>query len=551
MYLSSTTANSTDSLRPLIGVILLGAILAQTVWTSSASAQAEGGEPTGLSLEEQSLKSRFERLEAVAARLAELAAKSEPERAKQLRRAIRASREKGITEQFGTIVRLLESERLSAASRDQVALQKELESLLQLLLEDPGNAERNARKRFLKEQIRQLGKLIRQQRSVRGQTEEGAEGKRLADDQSDLEKEAAKIQKALDEAAGKDDASQEEASEGEGKEGKAGEGKKGEGEAGKPSEGEGEGGEGGKGDKAQKGQGGQGGQGGEGGEGESSEDSPSSDPMKKAAQRVKAAQKAMKKAEEKLRKAKRDGAADEQRKAQRELEAARAELERILRQLREEEQERLLTKLIARFREMLATQRAIYDKTVTIQKEAFQGGGRTSMLQSIRLSRRESELVREAEKALLLLKEDGTSVAFPETVEQIAEDMRSVTGRLGGADTGPITQTVELDILAGLEDMIAALEKARDELARKQQQKSPPPGQAGQSGEAPLVSILAELRMIRTLQARVYQRTKNLGVLTENPQVNPDDLKGEIAKLSYRQQRIFKATHDLDTKANQ
>ena len=30
---------------------------------------------------------------------------------------------------------------------------------------------------------------------------------------------------------------------------------------------------------------------------------------------------------------------------------------------------------------------------------------------------REAELVREAEKALLLLREDGTSVAFPETAE--------------------------------------------------------------------------------------------------------------------------------------
>ncbi len=257
----------------------------------------------------------------------------------------------------------------------------------------------------------------------------------------------------------------------------------------------------------------------------------------------------MQQAEQKLRDAERREAEQEQREAQRELEAARAELERILRQIREEEMEKLLAKLAARFRDMLAAQQSIYDDTTDIFKQATESASRNLMLQAIRLSRRESELVRDAEKALTLLREDGTSIAFPETTEQIADDMRSVTTRLAATDTGPITQTVELDIIAALEDMIESLDQARDELAQKPD-ASPPGGGGGSPGESPLVSKIAELRMIRTLQARVYKRTQDLGSLADNPLVKRAELEVEMAKLAGRQERIFQATRDLDTDQN-
>ena len=529
---------------PLVGlmVISLG---------SSVFAQEEAGDkaPTGLTLEQERLASRFERLEAVAARLAELAEQSEPEHAEQLRRTIKASREKGIAERFVTIVELLKTERLSAAAHDQQELQAELELLLQVLLEDPGQSERDAMKKFLKGQIQELGKLIRQQRSLRNQNQQGADTERLADKQADVNDSAGDVQEALEansdksgESEGKSgeqsegDPSGGEPSEGEPSEGEPSEGQSGESQPGQSQSGQGESGESQSGE-AQSGQ-----------SGEQQQDS--NDPLQRAAKRVADAQKAMKEAEKKLRESKRPEAEAEQREAQRELEAARAELERILRQLREEEMEKLLAKLVARFRDMLAKQQSIHEDTVAIHKAATESSSRSLMLQSIRLSRREAELVRDAEKALTLLREDGTSIAFPETTEQIAEDMRSVTARLAAANAGPITQTVELDIISAIEDMIGALEKARDELA--EQQGSPPPsnGGGGEPGDSPLVSKIAELRMIRTLQARVYKRTQNLADLADNPQVESAELATELETLAQRQERIFEATRDLNTDAN-
>jgi hypothetical protein len=472
--------------------------------------------PSSLSLEQESLKNRFDRLEAVASRLAELAAASEPERAEQLRRTIAASRQQGIGERFATIVKLLEDEQVSAAARNQEELHAQLEALLQVLLEDPGVGERNAMRKFLKEQLRDIGKIIRQQRSLYGDTlEQGADLQQLGDEQERLTDETSKVEKKFGQLPS--ESSQASTPSGQSEESQPDGGQS------QPSQGE---------------------------PGESGEPTPQSeDPMERAAQRVEAARKAMREAEEQLRQAKQEQAADKQQLAQRNLEAARAELERILRQLREEEMEQLLTRLSARFRSMLQEQRSIYDETVAIYQGAAQGENRTLLLKAIRLSRREGELVREAEKSLVLLREDGTSVAFPETAEQIASDMQSITSRLAGGDVAAITQTIQLDVIAGLEDMIGAFEQARDDLAQQQGQGQASPA-GGSPEEASLVTQLAELRMIRTLQARIYRRTQVLGELVPPGEAPPEDVARELKTLADRQKQVFRATHDLQTKAN-
>ena len=78
-----------------------------------------------------------------------------------------------------------------------------------------------------------------------------------------------------------------------------------------------------------------------------------------------------------------------------------------------------------------------------------------------------------------------------------------------------MTQGVEQDIIAALEEMIAALEKAQKDMENKSQ-----PGQPGEGGEQemPLVDTLAELKMIRALQMRVNHRTQRYAELTKTEQ---------------------------------
>ncbi len=285
------------------------------------------------------------------------------------------------------------------------------------------------------------------------------------------------------------------------------------------------------------------------GEPSPSAEPPPDNPMQRAAQKLRQAQQRMEEAKKKLEESKRDGAVEEQSKAVEELEQAKAELERILRQLREEELERMLVMLEARFRKMLDAQVEVYDETKKLDAASEKAPEHELEIASGRLSRKETLIVREADRALLLLREDGTSTAFPEAIEQARDDMQSIAERLRETRVDLITQGLEEDVIAALEETLAALQQALKDL--REQKGQPQPGQGqGQPGEKPLVDQLAELRMIRSLQVRVNKRTQQYGAMIEGEQAEEADLLEALDGLALRQQKIFQATRELNTKEN-
>lgn len=269
-----------------------------------------------------------------------------------------------------------------------------------------------------------------------------------------------------------------------------------------------------------------------------------------ARQRVQAAQKRMEAARKKLEKAQREGAIPEQEQAIRELELAKAKLEDILRQLREEEMQRTLALLEARFRKMLEMQIEVHDATKLLADQPAEERDRNDEIEAGRLSRKESQIVVEVDGALAVLHEEGSAVAFPEAVGQMREDMEQVAVRLGQAKTDEITVGIEEEIIAALEEMIAALQKAQKDKEEKQQQQGQ--GQQGEPQEPPLVDSLAELKMIRSLQMRVNNRTERYSKLVEGEEGQADkaDLIDALQKLSERETRIFKATRDIVLEKN-
>jgi hypothetical protein len=308
------------------------------------------------------------------------------------------------------------------------------------------------------------------------------------------------------------------------KSGKPGEGKPGEGKPGEGKPGEGKPGE--------------------GGDSQSSPPaSPPEDEASPARKRVQAAEEQMRKAQKHLEEAKRKDAAGEQAKARQELEIAKAELEKILRQLREEEVERVLAQREVRCRHMLTLQIEVYEGTVRLDKVPQPDRGHDEEVEAGRLSRNESAIVIEADRALNLLHEEGSSVAFPESVDQMREDMQQVAERLAGEKVELITQGVEQDIIAALQETIAALQKAQKD--RKSGKSKP--GKSGQPQDDPLVDQIAELKMIRALQMRVNTRTKRYSKLLEGDveQAEQHDLVEALRRLSDREDRIHAVTHDI------
>ncbi len=268
-----------------------------------------------------------------------------------------------------------------------------------------------------------------------------------------------------------------------------------------------------------------------------------------AQQRVQAARQRMDQAKKKLENAERKGAMEEQEQAVRELELAKAKLEEILRQLREEELRRTLALLEARFRKMLEMQIEVHDGTKLLADQAAGERDRNDEIEAGRLSRKEGLIVVEVDAALVLLKEEGSSVAFPEAVGQMREDMEQVVQRLSQAKADEITVAIEEEIIAALEEMIAALQKAQKDQEEKQQQQQQ---QQGESQEPPLVDALAELKMIRSLQMRVNNRTARYAKMVEGEEGQADkaELIEALQNLSERETRIFKTTRDIVLEKN-
>ncbi len=287
------------------------------------------------------------------------------------------------------------------------------------------------------------------------------------------------------------------------------------------------------------------------GESQSSQPQQPQSPQQEAQQQLQDAIKKMQEAEKKLAEAKRDEAADEQRAAEENLRAAIDRLERILRQLREEEMQRELAKLEARLRKMAAMQSKVLDDTVTLAATPKTQRNRQTDLKAGDLAFEEKKITLEADRAMLLLREEGSSVAFPEVVDAIRSDTTKVADRLAETKIDQVTQGMQKDILAALEEMIAALQKAQRDLEqKKQEQQQGQPQQQGQ-GEQPLVESLAELKLIRTMETRIKSTTDRYAELLETGETTGDDVLPLLQGLSERQNRLYRITRDLVLKRNQ
>ena len=516
--------------------IATGALVAWLAVVVCAYAQ-EATPPAGdLSDSQERLAEKYDRLELLAGRLAELSRATQPRRAKLLRRLVAKSREEDVSGQFEKIVEALRNDRLATAVEGQGELQANLQQLLDLLLQEDRDRQIEAERKRIAKYLADLKRLIRLQRGIKARTEGGDDQQPITKDQQRTAKATGKLSEQIKETEGS-----RKPADGEPGEGKSGDGKPKDGKpsAGKPGEGKPSDGKPNEGSSGQPSD--------SSGGGEQSQENPSQKPADRAIERLQKSRQRMQQAIEQLEKAEREAAAEQQEKALRELEQAKAELERILRQLREEEMERMLVLLEARFRKMLAAQIAVYEQTKSLDDTREHAREHELEIASGRLSRKERQLVRDADRALILLREDGTSVAFPEAVEQAREDMQAVANRLAEVKTGQITQALEEDIIAALEETLAALQQAIKEL---REQKASQQQGSGQPGEQPLVDQLAELRMIRALQMRINRRTERYGKMIEGEQAMEAELLEALADLAEREERVFRATLDLHQGAN-
>ena len=265
-------------------------------------------------------------------------------------------------------------------------------------------------------------------------------------------------------------------------------------------------------------------------------------------------------ARRRLEEAQRRGAADEQQRAIDELKQAKAELEQILRQLREEEIERVLTQLGSRFRKMLQLQIEVYEGTMRLDRVPDDERDRDLEIEAAKLSRKEGQIADDAEQ-------HAESVARGRLVRGLSGIGRADARRHGANHPAAIERQGRADDAghrAGCREgargngagLRAAQRDQQQEQAggQKGQKKSGKKGAAGgDQQERPLVNAIAELKMIRALQMRVNTRTDRYSKLLNEgvEQADQPDLVEALQKLSQQEEKIHKSTRDIVVGRNQ
>lgn len=544
-----------------------------------ARAEPAAKEPAPISNEQETVLRKYQRFENTLQQLAEYLRRTDPGRADLVVRVIGRSTESRIPQQMEELVELLNRGQLGDAVIGQEDLIVRMAALLDLLQSEDRQDELAREQERVAGLIRDVDKLIGQQKNVRAVTERGGsisdaerrqqeltertDGLLKKIDGQDAEKQAERNGKSGEEPSKGSESSEGEPSDGKPSDGKPSNGKPADGKPsdgkpsdgkpsdgkpsdGKPSDGKPSDGKPSDGKPSE----------GQPSEGQPSEGQPSEGESSEGSQgdktpgrdELEQAKKEMEAAIRELKAQQREKASDQQDKALAELLKAKDRLEEILRQLREEERGLMLAALESRFREMLARHLAVYNGTVALGQIPEERREDRHRARAIDLARQESEIGLMAEKALTLLKDEGSSVSFPEAVEQMRDDLLTVTRRLERADVGELTQALEKDILESLEELILSLQK---EMEKQQQQQGQQQQQQGQPQNQALVDQLSELKMLRALQYRINRRTRQLGRLIDGEQASDPDLVGQLRGLADRQDRLREATRNLVTERNQ
>ncbi len=577
----------------------------------AAWGQTPAAPTSGVADKQIDVTERYRKLEELLLRLADLEADENPERAALLRRAAKQSRDTFVLEKMQEAGTSLKAQQFAKAIENQTNARDGVNRLLELLLsEDRPQRIRDEKKRIA-EVIKELKLVERLQRSTRARTENGADLEEISEEQKQISDRSEKVEQQLSEddpasekqspgtesgksqsgeesnpSSGKSDQPSGESQPKSDPSGDKPEGDKPEGDKpeGDKSEGDQPEGDQPEGDKPQENESQSPGEPADAPEqqpngeqqpkgelqpagesqsspsqsGESSESSGSQSQSQPQSQEQQAqsqldeAIKKMRQAEKELEQAKRGEAVEQQKQAEENLRTAIDRLERILRQLREEEMQRELARLESRIRKMAQMQGKVLDDTKLLVAIPETQRDRQVDLKSGNLAFEEKKIVLEADRAMLLLREEGSSVAFPEVMVQVRADMQRVAERLSATKLDTVTTGIQEDILAALEEMIAALQQAQRDLEKqKQQSEQGQPQQGQEPGEQPLVQQIAELKLIRTMETRIKTTTQRYAELLAGSPAGNSDVVQLLQELAQRQGKLYQVTRDLVVKRNQ
>ena len=434
-------------------------------------------------------------------------------RSKLLKEGLELSQSKELLRQVRMASSLIESGK-SADLRKAIEIQKQvlegLEELYVLLESESQLKSSRNKKQQIRKRIDRVEQLLRQQQSVRDRADETSDFSKLKDDQTEIKKQTSQLKAEIDNEIGEQNPKKKDTGTDAEKNSKA--------KNGDPSN--------------------------------SDEKSPKSKSSKSPNERI---SKQLENAIQKMDNVKQHLEQTELVKSQKEMEDAeeelanaKQELEEILRQEREKEIETTLRSLEDIFKLMLQMQLKI--NTQTIELNANSESISEKAIAAFEIASGQKKVILEADKALLMLNEEGSSYAVPGTLRQLQSDMYSINTRLEESKIDDLTIALQKEVEEGLNDLVAAVQKEQDENEETKKKPNSVPSESGNAiDQRPLLQKIAELKIIRQVQLRINSRHK---LYAEKMATGLDDRQAkEISqltkKISERQKQLEEMTSKL------
>jgi len=248
-----------------------------------------------------------------------------------------------------------------------------------------------------------------------------------------------------------------------------------------------------------------------------------------------------------------DAALTEQQQAIEDLEQLRNEIAEERNEAAERLAFELLEKIGDELKSMIAREQTVIDETARLQQLREERGSLTrAQLRSLRdLAEAQAGLHKETEALVARLE---PAPVFAVALRGAGRQMKFAAERLDERDTGAETQKRETAARQRLVDLIAALEarpKPPEENAPPPEPPAgeppmPPPMPNGPPGDR--IPPLAELRMLRTLQADLLRRTEELDARAAAGELTPADQR-ELEELAVEQEELADLARNMAERA--
>lgn len=268
-----------------------------------------------------------------------------------------------------------------------------------------------------------------------------------------------------------------------------------------------------------------------------------------AKQTMDAAEQAMRKAAKKLHEKQPAEAEERESEAIDHLASLQDELLNQLAELQKATRDNKLAQLQSLFRDMLGRQQLVTSGTAEVERNRRDGKlRRADRLALGKLAADENSLAESAEETSESLARESGSQVFRRIIDHLQDDCRFVATELRQERSGAAVHARQTEIEETLKELLAALDDAKTEnQSEDEQQPRRQPNDGESEPASPLLPAVAELRLLRSRQLRINERTAMLGKRDEAP--TEETWRNALDDLVSRQSELARLAQEMAERA--